>query len=239
MGYKPQYPYCSAYKLKLTMKKYLLFIFALISLYSSATDRFHIEDFSITPGDTVQVDILLDNEAAYTAFQSDIYLPEGLSLAKNGDSYVASLTSRKSSSHTFSVVLQPDGALRLLSYSISLGIYSGNEGALVNLSIVAADDFEGSAALVMKNTLFTTPDGVEVAFADETCMVTIAITALPGDVDGDGNVTISDVTALIDYLLSGNASGVNLTAADCDLDGNITISDVTALIDYLLSSSWN
>ena len=62
--------------------------------------------------------------------------------------------------------------------------------------------------------------------------------SLRGDVDADGNVTISDVTALIDYLLSGNASEVNLTAADCDLDGGITISDVTALIDYLLSGRW-
>ena len=59
-----------------------------------------------------------------------------------------------------------------------------------------------------------------------------------GDVDVDGSVTISDVTALIDYLLSGNASGINLSNADCDQDGNVNISDVTALIDYLLSGSW-
>ena len=59
-----------------------------------------------------------------------------------------------------------------------------------------------------------------------------------GDVDGDGNVSIADVTALIDYLLSGNASGVNVSAADCDQDGSVSISDVTALIDYLLSGSW-
>ena len=59
-----------------------------------------------------------------------------------------------------------------------------------------------------------------------------------GDVDGDGHVKISDVTALINYLLSGDASAVNLDAADCDLDGNIKIGDVTALINYLLSGSW-
>ena len=59
-----------------------------------------------------------------------------------------------------------------------------------------------------------------------------------GDVDNDGHVKISDVTALINYLLSGDASAVNLDAADCDLDGNIKISDVTALINYLLSGSW-
>ncbi|MBE6317245.1 MAG: hypothetical protein E7078_11505 [Bacteroidales bacterium] len=59
-----------------------------------------------------------------------------------------------------------------------------------------------------------------------------------GDVDADGKVTISDVTALIDYLLSGNASGIVLSNADCDQDGNVTINDVTTLIDYLLSGNW-
>ena len=59
-----------------------------------------------------------------------------------------------------------------------------------------------------------------------------------GDVNGDGSVNISDVTALIDYLLSGNASGVNVSAADCNQDGSVNISDVTGLIDYLLSGSW-
>ena len=61
---------------------------------------------------------------------------------------------------------------------------------------------------------------------------------LRGDVNGDGQVKISDVTALINYLLSGDASGVNLAAADCNQDGNIKIGDVTALINYLLSGSW-
>ena len=62
--------------------------------------------------------------------------------------------------------------------------------------------------------------------------------ALRGDVNGDNDVSIADVTALIDYLLSGNASGINTVSADCNLDTDISIADVTALIDYLLSSAW-
>lgn len=62
---------------------------------------------------------------------------------------------------------------------------------------------------------------------------------LRGDVDGDGRVNISDVTELIDYLLSGNSSGVNLAAADVDGDGSVTISDVTELIDLLLKGEAN
>ena len=63
-------------------------------------------------------------------------------------------------------------------------------------------------------------------------------TSLRGDVNGDGSVNISDVTALIDYLLSGNASGINMSGADTNQDGSINIADVTALIDFLLSGSW-
>ena len=56
-----------------------------------------------------------------------------------------------------------------------------------------------------------------------------------GDINGDGEVTIGDVTALIDMLLSGDA---NHPQADCNNDSEVTIGDVTALIDYLLSGFW-
>ena len=59
-----------------------------------------------------------------------------------------------------------------------------------------------------------------------------------GDVNGDGNVNISDVTALIAYQLNGNTAGINLAGADCNNDGNINISDVTALIGFLLNGNW-
>ena len=59
-----------------------------------------------------------------------------------------------------------------------------------------------------------------------------------GDVNDDGSVNISDVTDLIDYLLTGNASGVSLSGADTNQDGNVNISDVTVLIDYLLAGNW-
>lgn len=62
---------------------------------------------------------------------------------------------------------------------------------------------------------------------------------LRGDVNGDLDVTIADVSALIDYLLSGETEGVNLQNADCNLDEDVTIADVSALIDYLLTGEWD
>ncbi len=59
--------------------------------------------------------------------------------------------------------------------------------------------------------------------------------ALPGDADGDGKVTIRDITALIDYLLGDSADGINVANADADNDGKVNIKDVTAIIDILLN----
>ena len=62
-----------------------------------------------------------------------------------------------------------------------------------------------------------------------------------GDVDNDGEVTIGDVTTLIDHLLTGNfddADGFSSDNSDADADGEITIGDVTTLIDFLLTGVW-
>ena len=56
---------------------------------------------------------------------------------------------------------------------------------------------------------------------------------IPGDVNGDGNLSIADVTALIDLLLEG---GEMPDSADVDGNGTVSIRDVTALIDMLLNS---
>ena len=65
---------------------------------------------------------------------------------------------------------------------------------------------------------------------------TAKVDFIPGDVSGDNSLSIGDVTALIDILLSGETAP---QAADCNGDSNVSISDVTALIDYLLNGSWD
>lgn len=218
------------------MKSYLSFLlFVLVALSAKATDRFYIEDFTINPGETKVVSIMLDNAVEYSAFQADLYLPTGLSVVQEDGDYLIDLTTRKGRDHTISSQLHADGALRIMSYSTSLKVYSGNSGALVMMTIAADEGFTGPVTISMNNILFTTPLGEEVAFADETCTVTLPATVNRGDVNGDDRINISDVTALIDFLLSGDDSDINRANSDVNEDGKINISDVTALIDYLLS----
>ena len=61
---------------------------------------------------------------------------------------------------------------------------------------------------------------------------------LRGDVNDDKAVDIQDVTALIDFLLSGDFDAVNYDNADADQNGTVAIADVTALIDFLLNGAW-
>ena len=69
----------------------------------------------------------------------------------------------------------------------------------------------------------------------DTCQVTVFTE--PGDLNRDGFINISDVTSLIDYLLSGDDSQISTKNADVNGDGSIDISDVTTLIDILLSGN--
>ena len=78
--------------------------------------------------------------------------------------------------------------------------------------------------------------------ADDMNKITFTATkqgaGIRGDVNNDGFVNISDVTDLINYLLTDNAEGINLVNANCNLDENINISDVTDLINFLLTDNW-
>ena len=56
-----------------------------------------------------------------------------------------------------------------------------------------------------------------------------------GDVNNDGEITIADVTALVNIVLGKDTEGLyNHLAADVNQDDDITIADVTALVNRLL-----
>ena len=59
-------------------------------------------------------------------------------------------------------------------------------------------------------------------------------TVVVGDVDGDGFVTSSDITALYNFLLNNDSSSI--VNGDQDGDGSITSSDVTFVYNILLLS---
>ena len=58
--------------------------------------------------------------------------------------------------------------------------------------------------------------------------------AVPGDVNGDGQVTSFDITALYNYILSGDMS--DIVNGDQNGDGSITSADITEVYSVLLNN---
>lgn len=216
------------------MKRTIFLTLAFVTvLCAAATDRFYIENFDFGVGKTAVVSIQLDNENTYTAFQTDIYLPEGLTIEQEDGEYIFDLTSRKGRDHNIASQVQVDGSIRVMSYSPSIKAYSGNNGALVTFNVIADADFTGTTSIMLKNTLFTTTAGIEIPFADEECTVTVL---QMGDVNGDGFVNVSDVTALISHILGNEVTPFYKGVAELTDDGLINVADVTTLIAIILSN---
>lgn len=64
------------------------------------------------------------------------------------------------------------------------------------------------------------------------CPLEVKPQSTVGDIDGNGEVNVSDVTALINHIL--NAATYDSTLCDIDGNGEVNVTDVTALINILL-----
>lgn len=136
-------------------------------------DRLYISNFSIAPGETVEVRMTLDNETAYTALQADIYLPDGLAIEQEDGEYLFDLTDRKARNHTVSSTRLSDGGIRILVASQTSKEFSGNSGALVTFNLIADETLTGPLTITIKNIIASEPNQTIHNLADASCAVTV------------------------------------------------------------------
>ena len=200
-------------------------------------DTLYIDDFSIEPGKTMSIPVIMDNEITnIAAVQFDIAMPSELSIprADNGD-YGIQLTDRSSDNHYIIANPKANGDIRVVAVSFPPADFAGNSGAIMNIDMKAIENFAGTTQFTVKNVVMTTADAhTEISVPDFVVVVTAVkgSNQVIGDVNCDGVVTSADITALYNYLLNGDETFV--ATSDVNGDGSITSTDVTVIYNILL-----
>ncbi|MDO4196064.1 MAG: GLUG motif-containing protein [Prevotellaceae bacterium] len=179
-----------------------------------------------------------------TAFQCDVYLPEGVSWKTTTDkrgnvSYILPIFNEErtdASYHTISpIAINADGSYSIIVYSMDLESILGTDGALMTLPLEISEDMEATDYnLIIRNIVMTDINQKEKNVAKVVSRLTIPKYEL-GDANGDGNINITDIVAVIAYIRGNASPDFVYDAADISCDGVINITDIVGIISIIRS----
>lgn len=145
-------------------------------------DMLSVEAVSMSVGEIKQIAILLNNPThQYAAFQFDLVLPEGVSIAKNDKGkFIASLNEDRIDDHTLNVSEMGENTYRFLSFSMTNTEFYGTEGALVYVTLQASESIsEGNKMATIQSQVFTEVSGEQYKWSDKTFLITIEAFVAP------------------------------------------------------------
>lgn len=191
----------------------------------------------VAAGSTLTLSVRMKNNYEVTGYQFDMYLPDGISFATDEEGEPLCELSTKRTTHQrtnfFNSKMQSDGALRVLCSSTTCLPFNGNDGEVATIGIkVDSSVADGEYPIILKKVEVTDKTGfkrVQVSYLKSTLKVTSAIR---GDVNNDGKLSINDVVGII-RILRGENSGLNTEAADYDNNGKIDKADADKLAEKL------
>ena len=202
-------------------------------------------NMSTTAGATMHLPISVTDEGNTTGVQFDLHLPAGLSIATDNEGYVKARMGSRSNGHTYSASKIDDSHYSFAITNMQNRVLQGTSGTVliiemnVDQNIVLGDHdiFITDAKLSVKNG--TDQVRVDLSNTSSTLSVSDALPATLGDVNGDGDIDIVDVTSTISHVIHQTPSVFILEAADVNHDGTVDIVDVTTIIDMVLNKGRN
>lgn len=147
--------------------------------------------FSIKPGGTHKVDVMLNNEVQFNGLQTDIALPEGLTIEN------FEYSDRLSNNFMISSALQKDGKVRVMLASMPVDEIKGKEGTLFSFNVVADKNFvsDENSVISFSNTIATADLGV-VEYSLDTENAVAKVTSLKGANDAAYARLVEEVATL-------------------------------------------
>jgi hypothetical protein len=165
---------------------------------------------------------------AATVVRSDYSEPDWMDMVYNELSHQRPL-------YYQGVHLNFDPSTGLVAAGHSFVIDGYNEQGMVHVNWGWYGNYDGYfdiALLDVRDLQFNSYQDMVINFVPGASQAVVT-----GDVNDDGIINITDVTFLIDYLLSDDSTLINMANADVNADGTVNITDVTKLIDLLLQQS--
>lgn len=127
-------------------KHFLTALLAMLASYATA-DTYKVSSVEITPGQTFELPIELENQTEVCGFQFKLYLPEGIEWVYDNEEedYTYTTTSRLTNKHKSSLAIDKMGDGGFLVYAYASGrVLSGNDGTIMTLTLKAADNITTS-----------------------------------------------------------------------------------------------
>lgn len=184
----------------------------------------------------------MKNSAAIRGFQFDMYLPEGVTVAKTAKGkIVGSLSAGRlpeDDKHTLTFSEQPDGAIRFLCSSQYDETFIGTDGEIATLTVNVSENLtDGDYAIIMKNMILTETN-INNYYETTYVKSTMSVSSYTlGDINGDGVVDVSDYTGVANYIHGNTPTGFVTKAADVDESGNIDVLDYTGIANIIHTGS--
>lgn len=60
---------------------------------------------------------------------------------------------------------------------------------------------------------------------------------VPGDANGDGSVSVTDIMAVAQYIMGTTIEGFNVKAADVNNDNTVSVTDIMAIANIIMNSN--
>ncbi|MBQ0068305.1 MAG: Ig domain-containing protein, partial [Bacteroidales bacterium] len=218
----------------------------------AGTTSMYINDFSIEAGETKQVSINLDNTTALSAFQLELYLPEGLTMALDSRGRLhCGVNTDRADDHTLTFKDRGNGQYNATYYSTNSYDIIGNSGEIAYFYVTAADNFSGTATVSLKEIYVSDAAGNMTKLDDSSCTVTVTnstIKATSISLDKTtATLTTGETTTLTATVLPGNATDKSVTwtssntaVATVDVNGKVTaVASGTATITVKTADGTN
>ncbi len=175
--------------------------------------------------------VALNNYSAVVAVQFDLH---GLTDARIDESDI--VKTERLSNHSVVVSKMSDTDWRVLIYSMSGAVITGNDGELLSLKINS--DVKTTTTVVADGFVVSNKAGSD---KNSTPTQTLPISygqppIVTGDLNGDTDVNVADKMALQTYILSGGTTNMNVRAADVNGDGEVNVADTMTLLSIILGN---